>query len=289
MSSCLPCSDYAKLSVFSLLIHKIQQNSAYKAFEAKIGLFNTLIILCFAVQVYLSVVLRPFKPSFIKTPYPPSKLQVDFLSLGDKQFYFRYLALQLQSAGDKIGYSTALRDHDYQRIYGWLNAGDELDLKSSLLSIMAANYYGATPTTKDLYWIAKYLTESGKKDPETRWRSLTYAAQIAATKIKNYDLLNEAIEPLSKITSNNVPLWAKIIGLFYLRNGLKEDVNLTDKEKIDITCRSLAFLKQIEVSVLGDKAKLKELAKDDVFVSIIVARINDVKKNAKYIPECAKL
>ena len=66
-------------------------------------------------------------------------------------------------------------------------------------------------------------------------------------------------------------------------------MNLTDKEKIDITCRSLAFLKQIEVSVLGDKAKLKELAKDDVFVSIIVARINDVKKNAKYIPECAKL
>jgi len=269
------------------LLQKITSSKFYKTLDNKIGIFNIAIVSVFSMQIVLSIALRPFKPSFLQTPYPPSKLQVDFLAMGDKQFYFRYLALQLQTAGDKIGYITSLRDHDYQRIYGWLTAADDMDMKSSLLSVLAANYYGSTPKTKDLYWVAKYLTESGIKDPETRWRSLTYAAQIAATKIKDYDMLAKSIGPLSQIKSDKVPMWAKIIGLFYLRNGLKDDSTLTEDEKKEMTCRSIAFLKQVEENIFADKDKLKELAKDNMFVSIIVARIKDVKRHAKYIPECA--
>ena len=82
-------------------------------------------------------------------PDVPSINTIRIMSLGDEQFYFRILALQLQNSGDSFGRFTALKEYDYAALSKWFYLLDELDYKSNYIPSLAAYYYSNTQKVED--------------------------------------------------------------------------------------------------------------------------------------------
>jgi hypothetical protein len=80
-------------------------------------LFNLAIVLVSGFYLLTSFNLRFNRSTIQNTPYPPTKMAIRALSLGDEQFLFRYYALALQNAGDKIGYVSSIKSHNYKRLF----------------------------------------------------------------------------------------------------------------------------------------------------------------------------
>ena len=81
------------------------------------------------------------QPEIHIVPPLPSKYSVEALSLGDKEFYFRVLALKIQNAGDSFGRFTALKYYDYETLYHWFKIMDGLNHKSKFIPSLASYYY----------------------------------------------------------------------------------------------------------------------------------------------------
>jgi hypothetical protein len=204
------------------------------------------------------------------------------LSLGDKQFLFRYYALALQNAGDKIGYVSSIKSHNYKRLFLWFTALEDFDPKSRVIPSIASNYYGAISEPEKLKYVIDYLIINGSKNPEQNWRSLTYAAYLASN-INDYNSIVKATDPLTKTTSNKIPMWARVIGVFYLQNFIKSG----NTNELEAVCKSWFFLQSLEKDILEKKFMESQLQKDPIFSSIIFSRIQKVKQNTHNLSRCS--
>ncbi|NBU99032.1 MAG: hypothetical protein EBS19_12625 [Spirochaetia bacterium] len=123
------------------------------------------------------------------------------------------------------------------------------------------------------------MIQNGSKDVSKNWRSLTYAAYISAQKLKNSDLLLQSATPLINYKSDDIPLWARTIGIFYLKK-------LSDSGNSDEICASLKFLHEIDKNILQDKNKVKKITRDNIFTTIIIERLNKIKANLGDASKC---
>src|SRR5687768_9604016 len=57
-------------------------------------------------------------------PDVPSQQALKAMSFGDEQFYFRWLALNLQNMGDTYGRFTPLRLYDFSKLALWFERLD---------------------------------------------------------------------------------------------------------------------------------------------------------------------
>ena len=80
----------------------------------------SLILFCsfLALQVFFQLKTEYIKPNLYIVPPVPNDKLVDVASLGDKEFYFRILALKIQNAGDTFGRLPPLKDYDYEASTG---------------------------------------------------------------------------------------------------------------------------------------------------------------------------
>ena len=104
------------------------------------------------------------KVDFTITPLPPSKLEMDLFSMGDKELLYRIYSFKLQNAGDTFGETTPLKDYDYEKLEKWFYALSELDPRSEWVPSIAGFYYSASQNADDNRYIVNYLLDFAEKD-----------------------------------------------------------------------------------------------------------------------------
>lgn len=152
------------------------------------------------------------RPALEIVPRPPGPAAVAALSLGDRQFLFRALALRLQHAGDTFGRNSPLKNYDYAALRDWFLLLDTLDGVSDLAPTLAAYYYSQTPKTDDIRYMTDYLQRHSMRDTERNWWWLTQAAYLANHKLGDKELALDIAEPLPRIKA--APVWARQIPAF---------------------------------------------------------------------------
>ena len=180
-------------------------------------------------------------PDMSIVPDVPGVETVEALSLGDDQFFFRVLALQLQNAGDTFGRFTALRDYDFNKLYHWFRLLDALDDRSNYIPSMATYYYSQTQNKPDVKYVVDYLIEHAAHRPEQKWWWLVQGIYLANHKLEDPDLALQMANYLKG--GYDIPLWAKQMPAFIheqrgeldaalviIEGMLDDEENLTQQE-----------------------------------------------------------
>ncbi|TAN44569.1 MAG: hypothetical protein EPN26_16710 [Rhodospirillales bacterium] len=149
-------------------------------------------------------------------PAPPPPQVFTIMALGDAQYLFRVMALQLQNFGDSGGKVTPLAEYDYQRLGGWFRALDDLDPVSDYVAVTAAQYYGMTPKRADVVHVVAYLREHARKDPARNWRWLAHAVYLARHRMKDNALALEVAQELAALPVPDLPAWTKAMPAYAL-------------------------------------------------------------------------
>lgn len=229
--------------------------------------------LLFFVQFSFWLKTEGIKPAIEIVPEVPNKYTVEALSLGDKQFYFRFLAIELQNAGDSFGRFTALKNYDYSKLYRWFTMLDGLDKKSRFVPSLAAYYFTQTQKREDTRYIVQYLDEHSSADIDANWWWLFQATMIAKSTLKDKKL---ALELAYKMSQNNVkeaPIWTKQMPAF-IHAELGED------------CSAFAVINQI---LKENETGVREIKPEELdFMRYFIKNRLDKLKEKRFDPRKCK-
>jgi hypothetical protein len=190
-----------------------------------------LIILLLGIQTGFWSYTHKLLPNIGILPQVPSLNQAKIKSLGDEQFYFRVLALNIQNAGDTFGRFTALKDYDYKALKEWLELLDTLDYRSNFTPSIASYYYSNTQKVEDTRYIVEYLESNYDKAPTQKWWWLAQAVMIANNKLKDKNLALRLAYKLSSTDYDKMPRWAQQMPAFILEQmGEKEQALIIIKD-----------------------------------------------------------
>lgn len=214
-------------------------------------------LICLLIQIFFWFKTESIKPSVYIVPPLPSKYSIEALSLGDKEFYFRVLAMKIQNAGDTFGRFTAFKEYDYEKLYQWWKILDSLNNKSNLIPALASYYYSQTQNVKDNIYVVRYLDEHSESDLDKNWWWMYQAIYISDLILKDHQLALKLAYKLSKADVKEAPLWIKNIPAFiHSRHGedcqafaiisrlLKENENGTHKIKAEDLSFMNHFIKE---------------------------------------------
>ncbi|MDX2074637.1 MAG: hypothetical protein SFX19_09800, partial [Alphaproteobacteria bacterium] len=167
------------------------------------------------------VATREIRPSLDIVPPVPGREELAALKMGDDQFYFRVLALEMQNAGDTYGRFTPLHDYSMERIYHWFTLLDGLDDNSDMLPAMASYYFSQTQHHEEVRPLVNYLYEHSVRDIEHKWWWLLQSIYLAQYKLEDMDLALKAAKPL---VDKSVPIWAQqMAAVVHEKRGEMED------------------------------------------------------------------
>lgn len=184
----------------------------YHANSHKIFLY--FFLLAFACQIFFWKKTEKFKSSFDIVPPAPNQYLISAISLGDKEFLFRALAMRLQNSGDVFAGFVPLKNYDYSRIYDWMTTLDTLNSTSNFVPALASYYYAQTTKAEDSYYIIDYLDEHSSKDIDANWWWLFQAIFIAKKNLQDLDRALELAKKLAQNEAPNAPFWTKQMPAF---------------------------------------------------------------------------
>ncbi len=173
-------------------------------------------------------------------PPVPSKIGAMSMTLGDKEFSYRTLALMLQNFGEMGRDTTPLKDYNYDKLHDWFFLLHELDPIADHVPMLAAHYFGGTVVPYQSSKVVSYLSVAGKIRAPEKWRWLAQAAYLAQHRMHNLDeALKYAyqLQRLSRDYSIDMPQWARQMPVFVLNNrgekaasrALMENLLVTEK------------------------------------------------------------
>lgn len=165
-----------------------------------------LLLLLMACNVLFWSQTRYIRPELRVVAPVPGKEELALLKMGDDQFYFRALALQMQNAGDSFGRFTPLKQYDMGKMYHWFTLLDTLDPHSNMMPAMAAYYFSQTQKSEDVRPLVRYLYEHSIRDVAHKWWWLLQSIYLAQYKLKDMDLALKVATPL---VDKQVPIWAQ--------------------------------------------------------------------------------
>jgi tetratricopeptide (TPR) repeat protein len=173
-------------------------------------ILKLLLIATLSAQIFFWSKTNHIKPDMIIVADPPKIETATLLSLGDTQFYFRFLTLKLQNSGDSWGRFTALKKYNYEKLAAWFYLLDEFDEKSNFVPSIASYYYSQTQTPADTIHIVNYLRKHAHKDIRNKWWWLYQATYIANYKLKDKKLALELAYELNQMPADiDAPLWVR--------------------------------------------------------------------------------
>ncbi len=191
-------------------------------------LYNTKIVLLFLLgftALFWTVSNRMF-PKWPGVPPVPSSVGAEAMTLGDKEFSFRFLALILQNFGDMGINKTPLKDYNYKELGKWFFLLDSLDPISDHIPMLAAHYFGGSSIPENAAEVVKYLSKIGQMPVGQKWRWLAHAAYLAQHKMGDMDLALKYAYKLQRMNNEynlGMPQWARQMPAFILNNrGEKE-------------------------------------------------------------------
>lgn len=237
-------------------------------------IFITFFLLFFVFQILFQIKTESLKPNIYIVPPVPNKYLVNAVSLGDKEFYFRILALKIQNAGDSFGRFTPLKNYDYKKLYEWFTFMDSLNNQSRIIPSLASYYYAQTQNHADTIYVIKYLDEHAAVDIDKNWWWLFQAIHIARLSLHDEKLSLELAYKLSKNEAKDAPLWTKQMPAFLLA-------------KMGENCEAFFVINQI----LKDNESGKRIIKSDEmnFMRYFIQTRLSTLKNEKFDPrKCQK-
>jgi len=164
---------------------------------------------------------KDIKPDLSIVPEVPGRTAVHALAFGDKQFFFRVLAFQLQNAGDTYGRFTALRYYDFNKLYLWFGLLDELDPHSNMIPALACYYFSQTQNTADVRYVVDYLYTHSTRDIPHKWWWLLQSIYLAMHKLNDMDLALKVSKPM---VNPEVPAFAQqMAAVVHEKRGEMED------------------------------------------------------------------
>lgn len=185
---------------------------------------SVFLIAVLAIQLAFTYSIINVRPSLSIIEEPPSSLAVKVTALGDEQFMFRVMALQLQNSGDSFGRFTSLRQYDYSKLGHWFLRLDELDARSDWIPSLASYYYGMTPRSEDTIHVVDYLEQHADRDPAKKWWWYAQATYIANHKLNDKDLALKLAYKLADAPNPKKPIWAREMPAFiHEQRGELED------------------------------------------------------------------
>lgn len=206
---------------------------------------------------------RGIKPNMEVVPNVPGKHYIEALTFGDKEFYFRVLAFQIQITGDTFGRFTALRDYDMEKLYRWFTLLDTLDSRSDMMPAMAAYYFSQSQNIEDVRYMVDYLYEHSVRDVQHKWWWLIQALYLSMHKLNDMDLALKVAKPL---IDPKVPAWAQhMTAVVYEKRGEMDDalrIMETIKDNAEhITDRDLRYMIYFVKDRLKRLDKIEEMEK----------------------------
>jgi hypothetical protein len=170
----------------------------------------------FAVALSLQAVFWwhtvDYYPRMEVVPPVPSEVMVEALSLGDKQAFFRILALNLQNFGDSYGRFTPLKDYNYRELARWFYLLDKLDHRSDHIPSLASYYFSQTQHVPDVEFLVRYLEHHTHNRLQDKWWWRTQAVYLANHKLKRPQWAMELAKPLTY--EKGLPIWVRQLPAF---------------------------------------------------------------------------
>ncbi len=215
-------------------------------------IFISFFCLFLILQIIFQLKTQHIKPNIHVVPNVPSKHLVRALSLGDKEFYFRVLALKIQNAGDTFGRFTPLKNYNFEKLYRWFTLMDSLNSDSRVIPSLASYYYAQTQNKEDTIHIIKYLDDHAKIDIDKHWWWLYQAVHIARLALNDDELSLELAYKLSENNAKEAPLWTRQLPAFlsaqmgrdceafFIINQMLKD---NESGKRPITAREMEFMR----------------------------------------------
>lgn len=176
-------------------------------------LITYFLYLALLAQITLWFYTRNIKPEMYIVPPVPGATEVQALSFGDNQFYFRVLAFQIQNAGDTFGRFTALKQYDYKKLSMWFTLLDSLDRESNFIPALASYYFSQTQNTSDVRYVIDYLVAHSEHDLQKNWWWMAQAVYLAQHRLKDKHLALELAYKLAAIPGD-LPIWARQMPAF---------------------------------------------------------------------------
>lgn len=188
------------------------------ALTARWRLWGTLLFLI-AMNVLFTWQTRSMRPAIEEMPPPPSDSALRAMAFGDDEFLFRHLGRWLEFVGDGGGRVRPLREYDYDRVVGWMEALDRLDQgRSDYVHALAARYFGEITSAVDtdhsrVRKIVDYLRIVGLSDPVHRWPWLVWTSLKARRTLKDAALVKEIAHDLQspELRDPSVPAWVRAL------------------------------------------------------------------------------
>lgn len=209
------------------------------------------ILLIFTLlQITLWFKFKDLKPEMEILPTPFSENGLKALSLGDEQFYFRYLLFKLQNYGDTFGRFTALKNYDYAKLEDHFTQLDLLDNQSHYVPYIAAYYFSQSQNKEDVNFIVNYLEKRYDGDNQHNWWWLSQATYLANHKLNNKEL---ALRLATKLANSglDIPIWAKQMPAFiHSKIGQKKEAYFIIKNIIEDVKSGKLQLKQTEMNFM---------------------------------------
>jgi hypothetical protein len=215
-----------------------------------------------AAQVGYWYETKDVHPNLAIVPPVPGKQEIQALTFGDNEFYFRALAFNIQNAGDTFGRFTSLRYYDMNRLYHWFNLLDTLDAQSNMLPSMATYYFAQTQNTTDVRYIVDYLYTHSMRDVPKKWWWLMQSIYLAQHKLNDMDLALKVSAPL---VNPKVPAFAQqMAAVVREKRGEMADA-LTIMETIRDHAEEIkdADLKDMQYFVKERLDRLEKLKRDE--------------------------
>ncbi len=180
---------------------------------------STLAVVVFAVlQATFAWSYRTLDPQRDYLPPPPTATESAALAFGDSQFLYRVFALEVQNAGDTGGRIVPIKNYNFERVIGWLEALVALDPRSDFAAGMANGFFGLSQDVSDVDPVVHFMMRYVAADPPRRWRWLYGAIYLARHRLRSDALALEAARQLASYDFDGIEPWATLMPAFILED-----------------------------------------------------------------------
>jgi len=179
--------------------------------RADVGKAPVLLSICCAALALAHAGLATFNRGIHSSPPvmtpPPGEMSRKAMALGDDQFLYRLLSIDLQNAGDGGGRVTPISQYNYDYVLGWLRAVEALDPRSQHHYILAARYFSYTQHNSDLRRVVDFIFEKAARDPRRHWFWVTQCIELADHRLNDTEYALRISQTAATYDFPDVPAW----------------------------------------------------------------------------------
>ena len=233
-------------------------------------IFLALFLLLLLLQILFCLKNSNIRSDINIIPDLPRESLLEIYSLGDREFYFRFLAMKVQNFGDMLGSFSSLENYDYAKLYKWFKVLDLLNPNSNIIPSLASYYFSYSKSSENLLYLVTYLEQYASRDIDKKWWWMFQAVMMAKYSLKDIELAMKLANKLSQSQGDDVELWvakmpqliARDINDNCLTFKITQNILQENKEgKTKITAKNLDFMRHFI------KKTIKKLNKENFHIN----------------------